>query len=137
MLHALSWFVILSLFALWTLAAWVVQAIAVWAVSNAGALTGAASGVGGFRLPEWMTPWVPPEVVQAATSLLSGLVPLVEGLLQAAPALAGGLTTASWVIWALGSALLLVLGTVLHLLVSAWRRREGGSGPGSTGQMAA
>jgi len=44
------------------------------------------------------------------SALLSGLAPAVEGLLQAAPALAGGLTVATWVIWGLGSALLVLLG---------------------------
>jgi hypothetical protein len=56
MFYALSWFVVLSLFALWSLGAWVFHAVAVWAVSNAGALTGAASGVEGLRLPEWLAP---------------------------------------------------------------------------------
>ena len=54
MLYALSWFVILSLLALWSLAAWAIHAVAVWTVANAGALAGAASGVEGLRLPEWL-----------------------------------------------------------------------------------
>lgn len=45
MIYALSWFLSLSLLAVWSLAAWTVNAIAVWTVSNAGTLTGAASGV--------------------------------------------------------------------------------------------
>jgi hypothetical protein len=137
MFYAFSWFVIVSLLALWSLAAWVVHAIAVWTVSHAGALTGAALGVEGLRLAEWLAPWVPPEFVQAMTSLLSGLEPAVEGLLQAAPALAGGLTVATWVIWGLGSALLVLLGTGLHLLVAMWRRRGGGSGRQPRSQVAA
>ncbi len=128
MFYAISWFVVFSLLALWSLAAWVLHAAAVWAVSNAGALTGAASGVGGLRLPQWLAPWVPPEIVQVMTSLLSGLVPVVDGLVQAAPALAGGLTVATWVIWGLGSVLLVLLGVGLHLLIALWRRRGGGSG---------
>jgi len=67
MLYATSWFVIFSLLALWALAVWAVNAVAVWAVSTAGTLTGAASGVEGLRLPEWLAPWVPPEIVQAMT----------------------------------------------------------------------
>ncbi len=88
MLYALSWFFVFSLFALWSLAAWAVHAVAVWTVSNAGALTGVASDVEGLRLPEWLVPWVPPEIAQAMTSLLSGFAPVVESLLQTAPALA-------------------------------------------------
>ena len=137
MLYALSWFVIFSLLALWSLTAWAVNAVAVWAVSSAGTLTGAASRVEDLRLPEWLAPWVPPEIVQAMTSLLSGLTPAVESLLQAAPALAGGLTVASWVIWGLGSALLVLLGAGLHLLVAMWRRGGGGSRPQPTRQVTA
>ncbi len=129
MFYALSWLVVFGLLALWSLGAWAFHAVAVWAVTNAGALTGARSGVEGRRLPDWLAPWVPPEIVQAMTALLSGLAPAVEGLLQAAPSLAGGLSVATWVIWGLGSALLVLLGTCLHLLIAMLRRRGGGSGP--------
>ena len=129
MFYALSWFVVFSLLALWSLAAWALHGVAVWAVSNAGTLTGAASGAEGLRLPEWLAAWVPPEIAQALTSLLSGLAPAVQGLLQTAPALAGGLTVATWVIWGLGSVLLVLLGVGLHVVIAIWRRRGGGSGP--------
>jgi len=129
MFYTFSWLVVLVLLALWSLGAWTFHAVAVWAVSNTGALTGAATGVEGLRLPDWLAPWVPPEIVQATTSLLAGLAPAVEGLLQAAPSLAGGLSAATWVIWGLGSVLLLLLGAALHLLIAIWRRRGGGSGP--------
>lgn len=141
MLYAISWFLVLGLLALWSLAAWTMHAASVWAVSNAGALTGAASdaaaGAGGLLLPEWLAPWVPPEVVQGLSALLAGLAPAVESLLQAAPVLAGGLTVAAWVLWGVGSALLVMLGAGLHLLIAMWRRRGGGSGSQSTRQAAA
>ena len=139
--YVLSWFLIFSLVALWSLLAWAVHAAAVWAVSNASALTGAASdaasGAAGLLLPEWLARWLLPEVAQALTSMLSGLAPALESLLQAAPALAGGLTVATWVLWGLGCALLVVLGAGLHLLIALWRRRGGGPGPGPTGSVAA
>ena len=132
MLYALSWFLVLGLLALWSLAAWVMHAVAVWALSNAGALTGvasdAASGAGGLLLPEWLAPWVPPAVVQTLTSFAAGIAPAVESLLRAAPALADALTVATWVLWGIGSVLLLLLGAGLHLLVVLWRRRDGGPG---------
>mgnify|MGYP001024425811 CR=1 FL=1 len=137
MFYALSWFVVFGLLALWSLGAWGFHAVAVWAVTNAGALAGATSGVEALRLPDWLAPWVPPEIAQAMTSLLSGLAPTVEGLIQAMPALAGGLTVATWVIWGLGSALLFLLGTGLHLVIAMWRRRGGGSGPQPRPQVAA
>lgn len=132
MFYALSWFVVFGLLALWSLGSWAFHAVAVWAVSNAGALTdsvtGAVSGADGVLLPDWLAPWVPPEIVQAMSSLLSGLAPAVEGLLQAAPSLAGGLSVAAWAIWGFGSVLLVLLGLGLHLLMAMWRRRDGGSG---------
>jgi hypothetical protein len=135
--YALSWFLVFGLFALWSLAAWAVHAVAMWSVSNAGALTGVTSDVDGLRLPEWLAPWVPPEIAQTMTSLLSSFAPVVESLLQTAPALTGGLTVVTWVIWGLGSALLVLLGAGLHLLIAMWHRRGGGSGPQPASQVLA
>lgn len=130
MFYVLTWFFIIALLALWSLTAWALHALAVWTVSSAGALSGAASGAGTLALPDWLAPWVPPELVQAVASLVTGFGPVVDGLLQTAPALAGGLTVATWVIWGIGSALLVLLGAGLHLLIALWRRRGGGgSGP--------
>jgi hypothetical protein len=125
MSYLLSWIAVAALLVLWSLTAWAVHAVAVWSVSNAGALAGAASGVGGIALPDGLAPWVPAELVQAVTRMVAGLGPLVDSLLQAAPALAGGLTAATWVIWGIGSVLLVLLGVGLHLLIALWRRRSG------------
>lgn len=129
MFYAISWFVVLSLLALWSLAAWVLHAVAVWVVSSAGGWSGPASGMGELQLPAWLAAWVPPEIVQATGALLSGLAPVIEALLQAAPMLAGALSVAAWVVWGLGAGLLLLLGAGLHLLLAMWRRR--GRGPGN------
>lgn len=129
MFYALSWFVVVALLVFWSLAAWALNAVAVWTVSNAGALSGAASGVGSIRLPDWLGPWVPPEIAQSVSQMLAGLGPVVDSLLQAAPALAGGVTVATWVVWGIGSALLLMLGAATHLLIALWRRRGSGTGP--------
>ena len=137
MFYALSWFVVFSLLALWSLAAWAFHALAVWAVSNAGALTGATVGAESLQLPAWLSPWVPPEVVQAIRSLFAGLAPAVDGLIQAMPALAGGLSVATWVVWGIGSVLLVLTGAGLHLLIAVMRRRGGGSGPDPRQPMAA
>lgn len=129
MVYVISWFVVLSLLALWSLATWALHAIGVWTVSSAGALSGAASGVGAIGLPEWLAPWVPQELWQVLTALLSGLEPVVSSVLQVMPALAGGVTLVSWVVWGIGSALLLLLGAGLHLLIALWRRRDHRPGP--------
>ena len=141
MLYALGWLLVFSLLAIWSLAAWAMHAIAVWGISHAGALTGAApdaaSRAGALLMPEWLAPWVPPQVAEAMASVVSGLAPAVESLLQAAPALAGGLTVGAWVVWGVGSLLLLMLGAGLHLLIALWRRRGGGRSGPSPGVVAA
>ena len=138
MFYALIWFVVVAFLALWSLAAWALHAFAVWSVSNAGALSGAASGAGAMTLPDWLAPWVPPEIAQWVSGLLAGLGPVVDSLLQAAPALAGGVTVVTWVVWGIGSVLLVLLGAGLHLLVALWRRRAGrGSGPNAGRSLAA
>ena len=137
MFHALSWFVVVALLALWSLAPWGLHAMAVWAVSSAGALSGDASGVGVMHLPEWLAPWVPTEIALSASQLLAGLWPVMDSLLQAAPALANGVTAVTWVIWGIGSALLVMLGAGLHLVIAVWRRRGGGESGPSAGSLAA
>ena len=71
------------------------------------------------------------------TSLLSSFAPVVESLLQTAPALTGGLSMVIWVIWGLGSTLLVLLGAGLHLLIAMWHRRGGASGPQRASQVLA
>jgi len=44
---------------------------------------------------------------------------------------------ATWVIWGLGSVLLVLLGAGLHLLIAMWRRRGGGTGSQPVRQVAA
>jgi hypothetical protein len=47
-------------------------------------------------------------------------------------------TVATWVVWGIGSALLVLLGAGLHLLIALWRRRGGaGSGPDAGRAMGA
>jgi hypothetical protein len=138
MFYALSWFVVVALLALWSLATWALNAVAVWTVSSASALSGAASGAASIALPDWLAPWVPPEIAQKASQLPAGIGPVVDSLLQAVPALAGGVTVATWVVWSTGSVLLVMLGAGLHLLIALWRRRgAGGSGPSAGPSLAA
>ncbi|WP_341909733.1 hypothetical protein [Polaromonas sp. YR568] len=125
MAFVLIWFVFIALLALWSLAAWALHAVAVWSFSNVGGLSGVASSGVSIRLPDWLAPWVPAEVAQLWGALVAGLGPLSDALLQAAPALAGGVTVATWVVWGIGSGLLLLLGAGTHVLVALWRRRGG------------
>jgi len=137
MFYALSWFVVLSLFALWSLAAWAFHAISAWTLSSAGAMAGTSGTIEALRVPDWLVPWTPPELALALASMLSAFAPAIEAVLGWAPALEGGLSVAVWVVWGIGSALLVLLGAGLHLFVAMWRRRGGGSGPQPRPQVAA
>ena len=122
-LYALSWSVMLILLALWSLAAWAFHSIAAWTVSNAGVLAEGSGAIQSLRAPDWLAPWIPPELALALTSLLSTLSPAIEAALNQAPALAGGLSVAVWTVWGVGSALIIILGLVCSRLITVLRRR--------------
>jgi hypothetical protein len=124
MFHAISWFLVLSLFALWSLAAWAFHSITAWTVANAGVLAEGSGAIEALRVPDWLAPWIPPELALAFASMLSAFTPVIEAVLGWAPALAGGLSVAVWVVWAIGSALLIVLGVVLSAMIAVLRRRS-------------
>ena len=123
MLYALSWSLTFILLALWSLAAWAFHSIAAWTVSNAGVLAGGSGAIGDLRVPDWLAPWIPPELALASTSMLSALSPAIEAALNQAPAVAGGLSVAVWSVWGVGSALIVILGLVCSLLITVLRRR--------------
>jgi hypothetical protein len=123
MFYALSWFAVLSLLAMWSLAAWAFHAIATWTVANAGVLAGGSGATEGLRVPDWLAPWIPPELAGALASMVSALMPAIEAVLGWAPALAGGLSVAVWVVWGIGSGLLILLGVVLSGLIVVLGRR--------------
>ncbi len=123
MIYALSWSVMLVLLALWSLAAWAFHSVAVWTVSNAGSLAMGSGAVEGLRAPDWLAPWVPPELALALTSMLSAWSPAVEAALNQTPALADGLSVVVWAVWGVVSALIVILGLVCSRLISVLRRR--------------
>lgn len=129
MLYALSWFMVLLLLALWSLSVWALNALAVWTLSSAGQLNLPEVGTEALALPAWLAPWVPPELVQAVASTWAAFGPSVEWLLQAVPLLAGGVSILSWVVWGLGSFLLLLLGGGLHVLIAVLKRKKPGNRP--------
>ena len=124
MLYALSWSVTFIVVALWSLAAWAFHSIAAWTVSNAGVLAGGSGAIESLRVPDWLAPWLPPELAVAVTSMSSALGPAIEAALNQAPALAGGLSVAVWTVWGVGSALIIILGLVCSRLITALRGRS-------------
>ena len=123
MFYALSWFVVFSLLALWSVSAWAFHSIAQWTVSNAGVLAGSSGVTQGLRMPDWLAPWVPPELTLALASMPSAVAPAIEAVLGWAPALADGLSVAVWVVWGIGSVLLILLGFVVTGLIAVLQPR--------------
>ena len=123
MLYALSWSVTFILLVLWSLAAWAFHSIAAWTVSNAGVLAGGSGAIESLRVPDWLAPWIPPELALAFTSMLSALSPAIEAALNQAPALAGVLSVATWTVWGVGIVLIVILGLVCSRLITVLSRR--------------
>ncbi|KNZ34107.1 MAG: hypothetical protein AD742_01395 [Methylibium sp. NZG] len=125
MLHALVWVIVFLLLGVWTLGAWVSDGVVSWAAVHAGTMSVAAMGVP--ELPAWTEPWLPAEWIKQAHEIAVASAPAIDPLLKHAPAAAGWITIAVWIVWAMGGIALLVLGAVLSGLVS-WSRRRGGGG---------
>jgi len=121
--YALSWSVTFILLALWSLAAWAFHSVAAWTVSSAGVLAEGSGALEGLGAPNWLAPWIPPELALASSSVLTALSPAIESALNLAPALAGGLSVAVWAVWGIGSAVIVILGLVCSKLITVLRRR--------------
>lgn len=132
MLYLLTWTSVLLLVGLWSLLVWALHAVAAWTIGSAGALKGAAPDPQAWQWPQWLTEWIPPEWAEAPTALAASIAPLLDGLVAMAPWITGGVGVLAWVVWALGAALLVGIGGVLHLLVALWRRRARRALPGGT-----
>jgi hypothetical protein len=122
MFHAISWLLVATLAAAWTLFAWAFHAAALWAVSNADALSGVAAQGSAVSLPAWLSPWIPPDLAASLLAMLASLGPMLTSLLQSLPGLSSSVTLVAWVVWGIGLVLLLLLGAGMHLLISVGRR---------------
>jgi hypothetical protein len=123
MFHVVGWSMVVILLALWSLAAWAFSALATWTAANADALTSSAVPITGLALPAWLAPFIPAEMSTAFTAMLANFAPVVQGALALAPNVADGLTTLVWVVWGVGSLLLVVMGFVSSGLIRMLRRR--------------
>jgi hypothetical protein len=119
MFYTITWLLMALLLALWSVAAWVLHALAQWSGLHAGALSGLPQQLGTLPAPDWLTP-----VMQESWSaLLASFNPLFESVLAFAPALLTLLMPAIWLVWALGAVLLVALGIGLTVLIRLARTR--------------
>jgi hypothetical protein len=124
MFYVLNWFIVVSLLALWSFAAWGFHSIAAWMVSNAGTLKANSGEIFSLAVPDWLAPWMPPELISALPAMVSALTPVVDSLLSFAPAMGGVLSVAVWVVWGIGSILLVLMGIVLSAVIALMLRRR-------------
>lgn len=115
----LLWVVVGVLLAVWTATVWLGQ----WLLS---ALLGGAGHlpVKDLALPEAWTRWLPQGVSEATTQAIEAAQPLLQVVLDQMPALAGGASVLAWVIWAVGTALLLAAGAASHIGLRWWQRSQ-------------
>jgi hypothetical protein len=131
MFYALNWLVVVSLFILWSLAAWAFHSIAAWTVVNAGTLAGGLGAIEALKVPAWLAPWIPSEYTSSLNLMISSLTPAIQNVLEWAPALAGGLSIAVWTVWAIGAVLVIMLGFLVTGLIAVLRRRMSASATSS------
>lgn len=129
MFYAISWFLALALLALWSLACWSAHALTLWAVSGAGALTGSGPAVvDKVVLPDWLSIWLPPALVQEFGSVLASIGPVLQSALETVPALSGAISVLAWAVWGVGALVLVALGVGIHLLIALLKRSKGSEG---------
>ncbi|GKT20570.1 hypothetical protein [Acidovorax sp. SUPP3334] len=130
MFYAISWFLSFMVLGLWSLTCWGLHALTVWAVTSAGTMTSGASAAAAnvALVPEWIRGWIPPDLAREFGTMIASTGPIVQGALDAMPALAGTATVLAWAIWGLGALIILALAIGAHLLIAFFQRRRTESG---------
>ncbi|MBK9624131.1 MAG: hypothetical protein IPO38_06090 [Rhodocyclaceae bacterium] len=123
MFAAISWFLVLTLLAFWSLGVWVTHALVAWSMIGVSALAGQPQTMVGLVLPESIAQWVPADMILVIKSTAAVVAPFVESALAALPSLADWLAPLAWGIWGLGALVLVVIGAVLHAIIHATMRR--------------
>lgn len=119
----LIWGVTGMLALFWTLGAWAVAAVLGWAAGLAtpGDTVELGRIVTSWPMPAWLTYWIDPAAIHA---VLAGVVWSLEELQQAWPwvsAALGWLVPATWIVWGLGLAMLLLVAVLVQLLAGRLR----------------
>lgn len=128
MFYAISWFLALALLALWSVACWSAHAVTLWAVSGAGTLASSGPAVAEQAvLPDWLAVWLPPALAQEFGSLVASIGPVIQGALEAVPALSGAISLLAWAVWGLGALVLLALAVGAHVLIALLKRSKAGA----------
>ncbi len=123
MFYTITWLLMALLLALWSVAAWVLHALAQWSGTQSGAMAGLPPQLGALPAPDWLSFWLPLGAHESWSAVLTSVNPLFESLLAFAPALLALLVPAIWLVWAIGAVLLVALGIGLTVLIRLARTR--------------
>lgn len=118
-MKAVVWIVFVLVALLWTGGAVVASALTGWAADAVASGEAAEFGraVAQWPVPDWMSWWVDPALVQAAQRAVLWLADASRGFLPWAGAALGWMVPVIWVFWALGLLAMLLLAVGLHVLV--------------------
>ncbi len=124
MMHALIWSVVAVLLACWSLLSWAAHALVSWPGWRAGNPAAGSAWIEQLVLPAGLAPWLPAAAFETFKSAILASGPLLEGIVGWLPIAAAWIVTAVWVVWALGSVILLVLGALGSGLVAAFAGKK-------------
>ena len=120
--YAISWFLVLMLLAIWSLAAGALHAVAAWSTSGIGELVDQAQAVEQMVLPAWVAGWLPSEWMNAIKTSTAAALPWLQSVLSDLPSVAHRFGPMAWWLWGVGTVILLAGGGALHALIASMRR---------------
>lgn len=122
MLYIVSWFLVLTLLAIWSACIWIAHSLASWSLTGIGSVVGQTQQMDRLPIPDWIASWIPPDLVLALKATSAGVLPWVESALNALPSVGSWLSPLAWTVWGVGFVILAVGAALLHALVSVSRR---------------
>lgn len=133
MLYAVMWAMVSLLIIFWSVTAWGLHTAVQWLAglepdkleaATAAAGDATREAVPPLGIPEWVTVNLPPGIVEAWLAWVQALLPWLQSLLLQAPALIDWLSPAIWIVWGLGTFLLLLAGIAMHVGIRLFAGRR-------------
>ena len=128
MLYTISWFLILTLLAIWSMGVWVLHSFAVWSIAGVGMLVNHSQPVERLMPPGWVALWMPSDFILAIKEGSTTVLPWIQSVLAEFPSAANWFSPLAWLLWSIGFVVLVIVGVVFHALISMVRRTGGATG---------
>ncbi|RZL36753.1 MAG: hypothetical protein EOP35_10295 [Rubrivivax sp.] len=124
MVLLLGWVLVLLLLALWSSLVWSGQVLLAAMLAKAGTF-----GAGDWSLPEALATKLPVWAAEWLAATLENWTPQLQSLVSSLPWLSSGVTLLAWVVWAVGAAVLLVIGIAIHVAIALVRKSRASTLP--------